>query len=350
MDKSSRFKYMQQIKMEWANDINDSNDLEFLKNQSKHYLKILNELNNLTIKENEENNLKKDNQKEDLLINDEDIYILKRQLYGGEGIRPKSNNSVFVPESVIRNLCLNHGDSFKYIKDGIARGRDLFENVTGISHDESIEPNEIISYEYAIVEYDDSLNGYISRKAYDDNQLVRIEKGLIHNNDVERFKIKDGDIVSIARIKDRPTYRVRWLYDSQEYGKIIKPKKSSHYKENRSINSNDKYNEDNDFKNLTISIFGGDTFINSYIEEIEKRGGNVLYTDSDIHSRIETLVSQSDIAVIPIEHTSHAKAKSAKEVAKKLKKPYVILNNNGRTYFINEIKQALKDNNMSNEV
>lgn len=348
MNRLSKEKLIEKIKSEWANEINNSNDIEFLKIQSKHYLKILNELNKLTISGDEKSLIEINEETEDKSIPNEDIYTLKRQLLGGEGIRPKSNNSVFVPEGVIRNLGLKHGDRFKYIKDGISRGRDLFENVTDIPTDETIEPNEIISYDYAIVEYDNSLSGFMCKKAYNDNQLIRIEHGLIHNNDVERFNIKEGDIVSISRIKDRSTYRVRWLYDSQEYANIVKPKKPTHYKENKTINSIDKYQEDDNFTDLVVSIFCGDTFINSYIEEIEKRGGKVLYTNSDIYSRIETLVSQSDIIVIPIEHTSHAKAKFAKEVAKKLNKPFVILNNNGRTYFINKIKQTLKE--MNNEI
>lgn len=347
MDVKTKDNLLEVIKKEWSKEIAICSDLKFLEVQSEKYLKILNELNALEILDEPKDEINEASKKEIIESDDEDIYTLKRRLLGGYGIRENSKNNVFVPESAIRNTGLEHGDKFKYIKDGLAKGRDAFIKLTDSPKDETIEPNDLVTYDYAVVEYDSDLKEYLCKKIHDEGEQKRIEHGRIHGNDVSKFKLKDGDIVSIARAEGQTTYRVRWLYDTDEYLIENKPKKPSFYKDKEPIAANNEFKENNDFENLVISIFGGDTFINNYTEEVEKRGGEVLYTASDISSRIESIVAQSHIVVIPIEHTSHAKAKAAKESAKKLNKPFVILHNNGRSYFVNEIKQAIENNKIT---
>lgn len=101
--------------------------------------------------------------------------------------------------------------------------------------------------------------------------------------------------------------------------------------------------EDNSFENITVGIFGGTSYINSYVEEIEKRNGKILYTDSDVLSKIDNIVNQSDIIIIPIFQTSHAKAKMAKERAKANNKPFKILRSNGRSNFVKEVQEAIAE-------
>lgn len=68
----------------------------------------------------------------------------------------------------------------------------------------------------------------------------------------------------------------------------------------------------------------------------------VNQTNSDVFNIIDNVVNKSDIVVIPVFQTSHAKSLMAKDIAKKKNKPYIILKTNGRTNFINEIRNNIE--------
>lgn len=326
------------LKSEWIDDISSISDVTVLKEQSGYYISILENLDKLELRKSEES-IK---EKSEVVLEEReqsDIYTLKRALFGGYGYKESSTEEVFVPEQVIRNEGLEHGDKFKYIKDGIVQGRDYFKKSYEEPKDISLEPNNILSYEYAYVEFDDALNQHVIKSYLENGEKQFTATCLIHYDDILKFKLKEGDVVSVARNQNKSIFRVRWKYNSDDILPMVTAKKPTFYKNKDDFSKNTE--EDNSFEGLNVGVVGTDTFINKYVEEVESRGGYIHHTNSDIKSYITQIVNNSDVIVIPIKQTSHAKAEAAKEAAKRSDKPFVILNTNGRTNFVNQIKEAM---------
>lgn len=122
-------------------------------------------------------------------------------------------DSIFIPERVVRSEEIEHGDKLIYEKNGIEYGRHIYTKLE-VPKVKDIENNNIIEYDFAIVNYDDVLNDYIVSEYYEDGILKSIPSCIVHRKDINKFKIKKGDIVSIAHASDRNTGRIRWKYDS----------------------------------------------------------------------------------------------------------------------------------------
>src|SRR5699024_7161976 len=146
-----------------------------------------------------------------------------------------------------------------------------------------------------------NLNEYVI-KSYSSEELINsLPLMLIHQDDVKRLELEEGYIVDVACTPDRNTVRVRWSYKTHA-PTYIKPNKPSFYKDtteptNEIIESN--------IKNKKILMVGRDSNINRYREEINKRGGELVTTDSNRESLIQNMIYSCDIVVIPIFETSH---------------------------------------------
>lgn len=338
-------KLIDTVKCEWIDDIKKMNSVDDISKQTHHYLKILKHLEELYSKDDKKVKNVVSHQGNHLEINkdtdnleDDNVYILTRKLLGGLGIKnSNSEDTVYVPETVIRSEKLEHGDSFIYEKNGLSFGKDKFNKVEEISK-ANIESNNIESYDYAVVDFDDTLKSYVCKSYYNDGVLSRLPTYIIHGNDVSKYKIEAGDLVTIAHMPNKSIVRIRWKYSVNEPIPTPTLKKASFYKDSTISKKN---NISDEFSGINVGIVGAEKFSNGYIEEVIKRGGTVNQTDSDVFNIIDNLVSKSDIVVIPVFQTSHAKSLMAKDIAKKKNKPYIILKTNGRTNFINEIRNNI---------
>lgn len=230
MNNNTKESFFDAIKDEWANEIQSNTDLDLLRKKSKRYLKILNELNTLNNIDLEEHEASEFNTDKEISNDEKEVYIFRRKLLGGEGFKHNDDKTIFVPESVVRQEKLEQGDRFKFIENGQSRGRNTFEKMKDKPKEKNIEYSNIVSYEYAIVDYDDSLNKFVCKEAYIDNELSPITPGVINLYDVEKFSVIVGNLISISRIKDKSIYRIRWVHDDQEIPVSIISKNFSQYK------------------------------------------------------------------------------------------------------------------------
>lgn len=332
------------IKEAWTKEIDDTVNVKEIEVLSLDYIEVLKSIDKLhvknEVKETEVKNIEQENQEILKVEKGNNIYVLHRKLLGGEGINTVNSHTIFVPESVVRKEGMKHGDILEYKENGIDYGRHFYKKVESTSKEADIEPNEIISYDYAIVEYDDSLESLVCKSNYENGKRTTMPSCLINEKDKDKYNVKENDIVSIAHMPNRSMCRVRWKYDSSDPIPTPIEKKSSFYKE-KTVKSDIK--KEQIFNGINIGIFGATTFINGYIEEIESRGGTVYHTESDVEAIIENVVKKSDIVVIPIRQTSHSKAEQAKAKAKKYEKAYIILESNGRNHLVMELTKALED-------
>ena len=337
MKKDMKEKIVQMLKEQWIEDILNTTELDALEKQNKYYLKTLKNIEKIALVDNVEV-VQSDEPIVEKKVNT-DEYIFVRHLLGGEGVNSETDQKVFVPESVVRNEQLEQGNKFIFEENGNGYNRHSYRKISSEVFD-TTEAFEIVGYDYAIVDYDDSIHRYVCKRHFDEGQLTSIPTCLLNEKDVIKFNINEEDIISIAHTPNHATARIRWKYDSDEIMPTPIKRKSSYYKESHEQDELDD-TEKELFKGIEVGIIGASQFINNYIEEVEQRGGKVHHTESDTQLQVETLVSKSDIVVIPILTVSHAKAEQAKARAKKEEKPFIILKNSGRSSFVSELKEHL---------
>lgn len=335
-----------ELKQHWIEDIEYNSDIKCLEEYSKLYISIL---NNLKALQNIRQSLDTNNSQNDInkkepsrSIND---YIFHRRLKGGIGVKSEESEEIveLIPEKIVREQELETGDTVK-IEKYVNGSRHRF---TKQHHFNKIPINEgeyqIKEYNNAIVSFDNNLNEYIIKSYSSEDGIKPLPRLLINKEDVQHFKLKEGDIIDCASMAHRNIVKVRWSYNTS-VPTYNKPNKSSFYKDNTDVESHSDIIESN-IKNKNIFMVGGDNNVNRFTEEIKKRGGTLITTQSNRETMITNLIDNSDIVVIPVFQTSHIKMHIAKSYCNKTNTPYLILEKDGRSHFIKELENIIYDSN-----
>ncbi|HHD0846050.1 DUF2325 domain-containing protein [Staphylococcus capitis] len=328
------------IKEKWIDDVHDIDDVNILEEISTQYVSILKSLNHIQsiVPEctDHEGHIE-EKKRENTSLN---LYVFQRRLRGGIGIQKSGDEESveIVPESIIKDLSLETGDVFKLEKHAFGINKHRFTKQHHLPKEE-VEDYPIVSYDTAIASYDNILKCFTIKGYYNDGKVKSTPQLVINEDDVNRYRVEDGDIIDVAHQPNRSSVRIRWKYNTEEET-YIKPRKSSEYKD---THSQKEMIDDSVIENKCIGVIGASSYINRYKEEIEKRNGTLLNTDSEQKEQIENFVLQSDLIVIPIFEVGHIKMDLAKKYAKEYDKPYVILRSNGRSNFIDSVENSLKE-------
>lgn len=278
------------------------------------------------------------------------IVPLKRVLKGGI-LRVKPGNSEdateFIPEHLIRDLNVDHGDLIKVYAKSTRYSTRKYEVAERLETHE--EPEDLCVIEQGVVAYNDLLQTYVVDSYITDTG--RVERFRIDDHGVSFFKInhKDidvldiqaGDIVDAAYYKDKSVVRIRWRHDLQldpSRTELLNRKKASYYKDKSSSETKDILPV---FSGNTIAIAGAPSHETAYKEEIEKRGGEVVFITANTADGIDLGVKNADLVVLPIRESSHRLCESAKAAAKKYDIPFAILDGAGRSLLVRTVSEAL---------
>ncbi|WP_194747996.1 DUF2325 domain-containing protein [Staphylococcus chromogenes] len=356
------------IKENWINSIRYLKDTEKIEVLSKSYLVTLKELENIeslllseeelddevailkeaTSKESSSQLKKENNYSSKSPKAKSNLYIFQRRLRGGVAIQKNNTNVIVdtevIPEGICRELSLNNGDVLSIQKNYYDYKKHLFKKECDVDPDFSIDEYPLISYSHAITSYDDTLKEYVVNSYYSEEGLKNIPPIIISSEDADRYHLKEGDLIDIAHLPDRNSAKVRWLYRT-DYPVYKTPFKSSHYKDDVPKESSETQEEkykSSPIQGKTIFVIGAYKYINGYKDEIEKRGGHLLHSETDKESVSKNYIKQSDVCVIPISNTSHGKMYIAKAHCKESNVPYLILKSTGRANFIREIEHLLQ--------
>ncbi len=155
-------------------------------------------------------------QEKQTLKSDRDNYIFSRKLNSGMGLNHELEEIVYVPEKIVRQLNLKHGEVFRCERNGLKGGKDFFEKLNEAPMNHEIEPSHIVEYDYVVASYDNNLKQFVCKEQYGDEGLKVIPTWLVHGHDATKFKLQDGDIVSAARMYDKNLLRIRWKYNTDE--------------------------------------------------------------------------------------------------------------------------------------
>lgn len=142
-------------------------------------------------------------------------YKLERLVVGG-----RLNNKIYVSESIIRRLQVDHGDILTATYKGTDNGdvKYYFEVVERLDLNEN---KDIDVFPYGILEYNNEISSYVvTTNIY--GQTLRIDEAPIEirleERDVEKMGLRLGEVIDIAWEKNKPeTVKVRWLHRNMDY-------------------------------------------------------------------------------------------------------------------------------------
>ncbi|WP_085523143.1 DUF2325 domain-containing protein [Tuberibacillus sp. Marseille-P3662] len=234
-------------------------------------------------------------------------FLFERNLKGG--YIPQLDT--YVPEKVIRNLELTHGDRVKALpKKGAHFHFELIQKGEGDN------PNRA-EIKYCIIEKDGDLwvcNRTLSGESIHINDLPYTVH--LKASEIKDFHLKEGDIVDIAYIVDNPNIcKVVWKHDIED-DQYSSPLPSGSYKD-KSKSNHFKREEHPKLKGKTLTLIGAINRFSTYRDRLSALGARVQAMDgNEDEKRIAALIRRSDLVFIIIPAVSHNGSTLAKKYCK----------------------------------
>ena len=274
-------------------------------------------------------------------VSDEDIHRFERRIKGG--VVPSLE--AFVPEKIIHELDLCHGDlvkaKFLFKPDnGPARYEyEIVERATGPK-----SPDNIVEIDMAVVSYEPRCGGLALAKTVSADEIEYEGEHLvlaITDEDIEMMDLRVGDIVNAAFYANNPNYmKVRWKYSTNEYqSEQSTPKhNASYYKKNDSV----KEELEQVFENKVIGAMGYVPGQAAYREEVESRGGTFVgLTGREGDVSLAGSIRKLDALVMVLGHVGHTGTKWAVPFCKENKIPFTSIKTFGRSAFVDAAANLL---------
>jgi hypothetical protein len=262
-----------------------------------------------------------------------------------------SDINAFVPEKVVRELELEHGDlvfAEKLESHQEYDGPTRYEFEVAEYRSEP-QPRDRVQINWAIVEYQALLGRFVCEKTIS-GEYIRlgevIHTALISEKEVIDYQIKDGDIVDLAYNVNNPdNMRVIWRYSIEQRGdftEISKPVVAPKKKSGKAATAATKKEYPQTLKGKTVLMVGFDPGRPAMQEEVEARGGTLEWSSGrEGHDRMFTMVNKADCVINMLGHMGHRGSTNAVEIAKTLDIPHGRLHTFGRNSFVQEVYRCL---------
>lgn len=267
------------------------------------------------------------------------VYEFVRNIKGGT----LKGTSIFIPEKIIRELQLRHGDllTAEPIESDDEFGPPHYDfNV--VEHRNGADPRDRVQINYCIVERDALLDRYVINRTINDED-IRIDEApqkiLISEKDVIDMQIREDDVVDIAYNPNQTNYmRVIWRHTTGENGQVSKPvvrKKEKEVKEKKEYPQS--------LEGKTVLMVGFEPGKTKFEAEVNKRGGEMLWVSgNEGEARLSGEIKKSDVVVLMLQYMSHNGSKTVVELAKEQGKPHDNLQVLGKNAFINKVFEILE--------
>ena len=265
-------------------------------------------------------------------------YLFERKTKGGW----VPSLQAFVPERVVRELSLEHGDLVyaKKIAD-VGDGPPRYEFQVA-EHREELQPKDRVQINYALVKWDNMLKRFFIDETVSEG-TIRDKDGapmtiLINETEASELKLKAGDIVDVAYNINQPSVmRCIWRYSVEP---SIEAQKTPSTKKKL-----DKVQKDypQTLINKTVLMVGFEPGKTSMEEEVTRRGGELIWSSGkEGHDRMFTMVNKSDCVINMLGYMSHGGSYNAVDIAKTLGIPHGRVHGFGRNAFIQEVYRCLE--------
>lgn len=224
----------------------------------------------------------------------EPAYTFTRNLKGGS--ITIDGQYVYVPETVIRLLDIEHGDKLTASSKG--DNKYYYEIV-----EKTNNPNNPgrKSVDYALVEKQDGMF-IASRSMANGGENIKIDDILhtfrIPKEDCLKFSLKQDDLIDIAyHPKDPSSYRVIWKHEIETMTQIERPQKAGEYKDK--IKSTDSEIKAQELDGKVVLVIGLEPRKAVLQQTIEDQGGSFLFLKgTEQKERFTSAIRQADVVII----------------------------------------------------
>lgn len=253
----------------------------------------------------------------------------------------------FVPEKTVRELDIKNGDLLyaKLIKE-VEDGPDHYTYVVAERRNQK-PVEDRMEINFAIVDYDPSINRYIAEKTQD-GKLIRYNDApytvMIPEEDAKDLKLRKDDIVDIVLSKSNPSYvRVIWRWSVEESEDTNRPRPSSYYKKKDS----DDYvsgSMKETLKNKTVCMMGYEPGKSDMQTEVEKRGGKFLWLSGrETSPTLAATMNKADAVILMLGHVGHAGTIAAVDHCKRQGIACGSVQTFGRSSFIAKAEELIEE-------
>ena len=268
---------------------------------------------------------------------DDLVYKFDRRIKGGF----LQEINAFVPEKVVRELDLQHGDLVHAVKiqDATPDSPPHYDFSVAEYKDEPA-PKDRVQINYGVVGYDKLLGRYTVDTTMD-GKPIRIGEALqtilINEKDVEDFKLEEGDIVDLAYYTTQSEFiRIIWRYTIDTA--TDRPRTTS---SKRKVEKETKMFPQT-LEGKTILMIGFEPGRTSFEEEVNRRGGELIWASGrEGETRLQSIVSKADAVVMMLSQMGHRGSIDAVEYCKEKGIPCKNMHSLGRSLFIQKVYEAL---------
>ncbi|MFE8701231.1 DUF2325 domain-containing protein [Cytobacillus sp. FJAT-54145] len=268
-----------------------------------------------------------------------DAYVFERKLQGG--FLPEGN--IFVPESIIRSLGIEHGDVVRAtVKNPHSNPPQCYFEVVEKAKTKADAPSRRqISHAVVTKVAGEMFAEPVDREALTEEERYRTFR--ISATDSMKFFLEEGDVIDIAYYDNNSDAGVKVIWKHSTDGPTHKtPLPSSHYK-SKEDQEPQEHTVTVNYNGSNVLVVGGDCRKARYQEAIERCNGefNLLEGTAD-QSRLESAIKRADVVAIMIEYTSHQSSWDTVKFCKQYGVPFVIRNTMGVNMLLVETASALQ--------
>lgn len=297
---------------------------------------------------NHTNHMDNDNNIDDD-VNDEKTYIFERTTRGG--VVKGLENGYFIPEVMVGHMELGHGDELRITRkeENDEKNRYWFEIVSRGSGD---NPRR---QEYIGCEIEKEAGEYVVGKSY--SGTIRLDEApysfIISPQDVNTFKIEEGDIVDIAFYKDNPSDTMKvikkhyWDEEEVDVNGTVEQRKLRHAsvripKSEISIDRDWAVDKEL-FRGKRIFVVGVGSRKADYKPVLDELGAEIKHATGDEHAdTLSAMIEWCDVAAITTGELSHSASKYTVRECKKKNRCFSSTDVNGIQSLLLCIEDALK--------
>lgn len=257
-----------------------------------------------------------------------------RRLPKGGVIASKDGQEVFVPEVWVRNLGMEHGDIISAVPLGMIGQSPLFEFTVeerrGLG-----EASDRVSFIGPVSYHGGEWFVY----SEEEEELVSLKP-----REVRSLGIEEGDLVEVAYpAGDISAARVAWKFDPDDDPYLEETAPGAEPKKRAAKKQPARDVADPVLAGKTVLVVGGDLYKDSYRQNFERRGAQLLWEtgfQGGQGKSIESKVRSADLAVLVTEMASH-RLPDVESMCKRHRKPFIYAPSRGSTGVVRASQQAL---------
>lgn len=252
------------------------------------------------------------------------MYRFERLLRGG--IVPEIDG--FIPESVIRNLQLEHGD-FVYAEEieSYDSHKKRFEYSFAKAGDRS-GCSDRVQINFAVVTSVAgklAIDSYLEGSEKKELMLDELPYTLVLNEaDIDYLRIKEGAIIDLAFSREDPNkHKVLWVHEIIEKNKALTSGQKNKYQNTKEDRNNNEDAVEQTLAGKTVLVVGNEPKKALYKKAIEMRGGVFMFADSnDKVESFEPKVRKCDQVIFLLKVSGHTGMKHIKALCKQYDIPF----------------------------